>query len=129
MDLTKEQKEILVEALTVLKFDVEEEKNRDYEDFADIVRRQAFVEKSDVVLYPKLSDADRAIAIDKVCPYCQGDLTYDQADPSGKDADIYFCENCMEKDMPTDNDQDLPNAKEYHITYEKRIDGYHVIDC
>lgn len=126
MDLTKEQKEILVEALTVLKFEVE---GKEVEDYEDIVRLIAFVEKSDVVLYPKLSDAERAICIDKVCPDCQGDLTYDQAEPSGRDADIYYCENCMEKDMPTDNDQDLPNAKEYHITYEKRIDGYHVIDC
>jgi len=129
MDLTKEQKTILIDALNALKF----RKNTSPKvymdkDFNDMVRLIAFVEKSDVVLYPKLSDAERAICIDKVCPDCQGDLTYDQAEPSGRDADIYFCENCMEKDMPTDNDQDLPNAKEYHITYEKRIDGYHVID-
>ena len=29
-------------------------------------------------------------------------------------------------DFPTDNDQDLPLSKEYHISYERRAIGYHV---
>ena len=78
------------------------------------------------IIGKKFSDAELDIIEEKICPDCKGDLTYDQADPSGKDADIYFCEDCMEKDFPTDNDQDLPLSKEYHISYERRAIGYHV---
>ena len=122
MDLTLEQKEILVDALTVLKFE-----GKEAEDYEDIVRLKEFVEKSDVVLYPELSDEDKAIIEDKLCPDCNDSLEYDQADPSGQDMDEWSCHNleCNGANAVDNMDGDELPVKKYMISYERRAIGCH----
>ena len=60
---------------------------------------------------------------EKICPDCGDSLEYDQADPSGKDTDIYFCPACIDvKTVGTAKGE----TKEFHINYDRRVVGYHV---
>jgi|TARA_Y100000296_G_C5131846_1_gene235989 hypothetical protein len=111
MDLNEKQMEIIRSAIKAVV-----EHNEEEYPFYQLLM------KSDMVVYPKLSDADKKITHEKICPDCGSSLEYDQADPAGKDVDIYYCKNCI--DVKTEGTA-KGEVKEFHISYDSRIDGYH----
>ena len=98
-------------------------KIKEIDDFRDLLM------KNNMVLYPQLSEADKLIIDEKICPDCEDSLEYDQADPSGKDQEEWFCPNCadaMVSSSPNKNAEVVGATKQYIISFDRRETGVDV---
>ncbi|MBF86298.1 MAG: hypothetical protein CL489_17730 [Acidobacteria bacterium] len=103
--------------------DVDRKKIKEIDDFRDLLM------KNNMVLYPQLSEADKLIIDEKICPDCEDSLEYDQADPSGKDQEEWFCPNCadaMVSSSPNKNAEVVGATKQYIISFDRRETGVDV---
>ena len=97
--------------------DVDRKKIKEIDDFRDLLM------KNNMVLYPQLSEADKLIIDEKICPSCEDSLEYHQADPSGKDQEEWFCNQC---NLATSGGESKEPFKTYIISFDRKDTGVDV---